>query len=72
MSEYRYPSLLSWGMLPHLLVTGLCVGAVAGVVNYNRADYAIHPSAALARALETTRSHTTAHLAKRAGISTID
>ena len=44
-------------MLPYLLVTGLCLGAVAGVINYDPADYALHLSPTMARAIESSKNH---------------
>lgn len=34
MNKNANPNFLSWNLMPYLLVAGLCVGVIAGALNY--------------------------------------
>lgn len=70
MSNTYDHHLLSWRVLPNLVMAGLCVGFVAGMVNYKPADGNLRLSPGMAKAAEVVKLEAPSSV-KRAAASLI-
>lgn len=70
MSNTYDHHLLSWRVLPNLVMAGLCVGFIAGIINYKPADGNLRLSPGMAKAAEVVKLEAPSSV-KRAAASVI-
>lgn len=70
MSNTYDHQLLSWRVLPNLVMVGLCVGFIAGMINYKTADCNLRLSPGMAKAAELVKLEESSSL-KRTAASAI-
>ncbi|HIA53436.1 MAG TPA: hypothetical protein EYN91_15330 [Candidatus Melainabacteria bacterium] len=56
MSIEAKPNILSWSLLPYLLIAGLCIGIMAGVINYKQIENSLQLAPEIAQSADATES----------------